>query len=179
MVSGGGMKGLRFLLFYIAGLALGFGCAALWTFTRPQVRAPTLAGVEPAVVNADQLIRLVDGKGISIETFEVAPGVAVATAADRIRAVELETRIGFARLSATRETSVRGRPALEIAAAHNWVPEHWTLFTYVFEGSRVIKVTCNCEIWKTREGFLTRGRQDWEAVLPGCAAVMASPKVVR
>ena len=174
------MKAQTFILF-AGSAAVGIGWAALRRIPPAPPPAPSLATVQPASVSSAQLNKMVDGKGISIDSWQAAPGVSLASPEDRRRAVEIETRVLYSTLSSPRETTVGGRPAVEIAAARSWWRDQWILFTYVFDNRRVTRVRCDCEFWTPRGNWLTGegSAQEWAAMLPGCAAVVGSSKVVQ
>ena len=175
-----------------------FGLMMLLTWPMP-VPLPSLAGVEPGPVSSTHsfsrvgLTRVSFGvpvgwtasdRGITrgyarvdVATWKIAPGIAVETAEDRRAAAELDMRTEYARLTAAREVTLAGRPAVEIAGARR-DSNRWTLVTYGFVDGIGVEVMCRTDGDKRFGGPLahTRG-EDWTHTLPACAAAVASIEV--
>lgn len=173
---------------------------ALLTYPLP-VPPPSLVGVKPAPLSATAQLRGFDpARGtigvpvswtpapdgvrrgdarVNITTWRVAPGIPLRTAQERRRAVELDMRADYERVTAPREVAMAGRPALEIAGADRVATSpYWILATYAFVDRVGVRVTCTSSNYRNFGGRLSGVHgQDWEEDLPGCAAVIASLKV--
>jgi len=177
-----------------------FGVMMVLTWPLP-VPLPSLARAEPAKVSSTHSLSsrgvpdvsfgvpagwTTSARGINrgyarvdVYAWKIAPGIALETVEDRRAAAELHMRTEYARLTASREVTLAGKPAVEIAGA--WADsDRWILVTYGFLDGFGVEVKCTPGGSKRFGGPLahTRG-DDWDQALPACAAVVASLKVER
>lgn len=197
MLSKAHIQTLAGLAFMGSGGFFLFGVMMVLTWPLP-VPLPSLAGVEPAPVSSTHSLSRVgstvsfgvpagwtaNDRGVNrgyarvgVSTWKIAPGIALETAEDRRVAAELDMHTEYARLTAPREVTLAGQPAVEIAGARA-DSTRWTLVTYGFVDGVGVEVRCTTDGDKRFGGPLahTRG-EDWTQTLPACAAVIASIKV--
>jgi hypothetical protein len=174
---------------------------SMWAHRPPPNPPPTLVGVSPAPLVAtlpvskhtphlgsfgvpkewksshDGDLENAERDHVTISNHPLPGGVRLATAEDRKRAVALEVRIRHAKVEQPVELTVSGRDVIEVAGIDE--SEAWTLHVFAFSERAYSHVTCRAfRLTGLRSSEARTPLWNWQSVLPGCAAVAASVKVM-